>query len=65
MTDRMHTYAKTPVIRRAILAIEATGFEIGMIRLAPDGTIEVVREPSAPQRECSAFDQLAAAGLLQ
>ena len=64
MIEGKHTHAKTATIRRAISAIEATGFEIGIIRLGPDGTIEVSRSV-ANQNEISEFDRLEAAGLLQ
>lgn len=59
------TYARAAAARRAIVALQGAGLEVGGLRYFPDGSFEVIAAGQRPNTEpANDFDRLEAAGLL-
>jgi hypothetical protein len=59
------TYARAAVARRAVLALQGAGLEVGGLRFFPDGSFEVITAGQRATAEpANDFDRLDAAGLL-
>ena len=58
------TYASKPAVRRAIIACESAGLQVGGIKLHPCGAIELIRGAVLPPEALNDFDRLDAAGRL-